>query len=58
MTVDITITQLFLNFWIAIDPCDFELSVGFGKWTYNETLIDFDLGVTRMLTVVDSLKIK
>ncbi|XP_072048757.1 uncharacterized protein [Amphiura filiformis] len=56
--VDIKVTQLFLQTWLAVDPCDFELSVGLGSWMYNKTLLDLDWGIERELVIVDALKIK
>ena len=57
IALDIEITQLFLNAWLAIDPCDFELSIGLGTWTYNKTLLPYDWGVEKALNVGNSLQV-
>ncbi len=58
LTIDIKVGLLFLNGWIAVDPCKFILSVGLGKWTRNTTLVDYDWGVEKVEHLADSVVVR
>ncbi|XP_072033124.1 uncharacterized protein [Amphiura filiformis] len=55
--IDIKITQLYVNAWMDIDPCDFKVAIGFGDWSLNISMINHDWGVERYATLGDSLQI-
>ncbi len=45
--VDIKVDILYVNVWLAIDPCNYTLSVGIGRWTLSATLTQTDFGTRR-----------
>ena len=56
--IDIKVSQLFVESWIVLDPCNFELSIGLGNWSF---VIGKDLyywGAERTETITDSLQIR
>ncbi|XP_072033122.1 uncharacterized protein [Amphiura filiformis] len=44
LNVDITVAHLTTQTWLIIDPCNFQISVGFGSWYLNITLITYQWG--------------
>ncbi len=57
LELDIIVTKLFVNVYVTIDPCDFKLSIGFGKWSFEKNLVELDWSVERTLSVANSLQI-
>ncbi len=51
LPVDITVDVLYLNVWLAVDPCTYELSIGLGRWTYTKTLIRTDWGMENTVEI-------
>ena len=51
--IDIKITKLFLNAWLKIDPCNLELSIGLGAWSYTKILTGSDWSVEQTIMVID-----
>ena len=58
VAIDIKITQLYLNAWLAVDPCNFELTVGLGIWNYTKAMIASDWGVEGHFTITDTFHIR
>ena len=44
--------------WINLDPCNFQLSVGFEKWIFNVSLFDYPMGEIRNEKIGDVFQIK
>ncbi len=55
--IDIGITQLFVDIWIAVDPCDFTLYIGFNNWTMDASKSDWE-GRENIVTLADALHIE
>ena len=58
VTMDVEVTQLSVNAWLSVDPCDLRLSVGLGSWTISSVLSDDDLGVENKHSIGNTLKIR
>ena len=56
-SLDLIFTRLSTTAWVVLDPCEFELSVGFGSWTQNVTLFEYDWGVERTVDISDTVHI-
>ncbi|XP_033637723.1 uncharacterized protein LOC117298529 [Asterias rubens] len=56
-SLDLIFTRLSTTAWVVLDPCEFELSVGFGSWTKNLTLFEYDWGVERTVDISDTVYI-
>ena len=42
--LDLQITVLSSTVWLELDPCEFALSMGFGKWSITFTIFDYHWG--------------
>ena len=51
LDLDITITTIAVNAWFIFDPCELTLSVGFGNWFYNMSLLTYDWGLDKSFNI-------
>ena len=42
--LDIGVALLSTQAWLIVDPCNFQISVGFGTWFRNITLFTYEWG--------------
>ncbi len=49
--VDIEVDILYINVWLTIDPCNYTLSVGIGRWNVSATLTRTDFGTRRKVDI-------
>ena len=58
MTLDIKVKKLYVTAAIIVDPCEFVLSITFGNWLHNITLISFDWGMEKQQSIGNSVQIR
>ncbi|XP_038050876.1 uncharacterized protein LOC119724026 [Patiria miniata] len=49
--LDLEITVLSVNIWLLLDPCEFTLSIGFGKWSLTFTIFDYHWGTQEEIQI-------
>ncbi|XP_033637389.1 uncharacterized protein LOC117298318 isoform X2 [Asterias rubens] len=57
-SLDLIFTRLSTTAWAVLDPCEFELSVGFGSWTKSLTLFEYDWGVEKTVDISDAVHLE
>ncbi|XP_038062441.1 uncharacterized protein LOC119732930 [Patiria miniata] len=53
--LDLEITVLSVNMWLVLDPCEFTLSMGLGKWSLTFTIFDYHWGTQEELKIGKAL---
>ncbi|XP_022102001.1 uncharacterized protein LOC110985344 [Acanthaster planci] len=53
--LDLRVTILSVNTWLILDPCEFTLSMGFGKWSLTFTIFDYHWGTQEELKIGKAL---
>lgn len=56
-SLDLVFTRLSTTAWAVLDPCEFELSVGFGTWSQNVTLFEHVWGVEKAVDISNAVRI-
>ncbi|XP_071798137.1 uncharacterized protein [Asterias amurensis] len=56
-SLDLVFTRLSTTAWAVLNPCEFELSVGFGSWSKKVTLFESDWGVERTMDISNAVHI-
>ncbi|XP_072033446.1 LOW QUALITY PROTEIN: uncharacterized protein [Amphiura filiformis] len=56
MEVDLNIVTISANAWFILDPCEFIISVGFGKWSVSITLFEYHWGDPQTINIGSALK--
>ncbi|XP_072023446.1 uncharacterized protein, partial [Amphiura filiformis] len=57
-SLEIKVTKLYLDAWLALDPCNFQLSVGLGSWRSTHTITSGDWGVERDVAIRGTLRLR
>ncbi len=55
--LDIKVTTLSTRFWFILDPCQFEITMGLGEWSYNISIFSYDWGKPESLSIGEPLQI-
>ncbi|XP_072034096.1 uncharacterized protein [Amphiura filiformis] len=54
---DFKITKSYISAWAVLDPCNYELAVGFEKWSIEISMFEYEMGNTRKDNISDALQI-
>ena len=56
--LDFKLSKLSLKTWIILDPCNFVISIGFEKLSFNQTLLSYEWDKLETFDISDFLLIR